>query len=903
MNRRSTVLFMSLILAVCLLTGCGGENPMEVTRIVLDNGMTVLIQERHSAPVVAINTWVNTGYFNEPDSLTGISHLLEHMFFKGTKRRQMGELREETKRLGGYLNAGTIYEYTHYYTVLPNRFVSQGLEIQSDALWNSAIDSVELTREKKVVIQEIKRKLDNPDALAWEKLMELAFDNHPIRRWRMGTPEQVDSWSRDQLFDYYKSFYRPDNVILAIVGDVDTKEVLRAVRKYYGSIHDQPTQKPQVPSEPEQKGLRYLQMKGDITRTYLKLGFHIPGQLHPDYSALEVLAHILGRGRSSRLSRLLVEREKLASSVSCEAFVQMDFGMLMIEAELEAEDLLGAEQQIFRELDQIRRQSPSDQELIKAKNAVNYSHQASMETARGLSNNLAFFESYGDYRLGERYLDQVARVTSEDVSRVASNYLVWDNVSIVEYRPNDQFDEKMEAAHLKTQIEEAVGGEGEEGGITSQELTRSLEVLPSADQTQMTGRTELVETTVHSDTLACGVRLITRENHSLPLVSVGMYFKGGRVDESKKNSGITRLTLQGSLKGTENRTGEEVFNSIEMLGASLETEVEADYFGYLVKVLSENMDTALEIMADVVKSPVFNPEELQKEKDLLLAKIQRSKDNMRDYPIEVFLQARFPNQSYGLERWGRWGTVQKLDRLQVKRWHDEYFTGNNMTIVVVGDFDSARLKQRLDQLFGDIRRGQALERSLSASDALTGKNLLVESRQKSQTAQALGFATCPYRDDDYYVLKVLQAIASGTGGRFFHQLREKRGLAYTVYGVNDSWDQAGVFYVYIATSPENEEEARAKLLEEFYRFKAEPVEDQELATAKDYIGGMYQVYLETNSALVRQYAKAELIGNGVQDVERYPDRINQITKEQVARAAARYFDPENLAVGVIRGEK
>ncbi len=119
-----------------------------VTRTVLDNGMIVLVQERHSAPVVAINTWVNTGYFNEPDSLTGISHLLEHMFFKGTKKRPVGQLREETKKLGGYLNAGTIYEYTHYYTVLPSQFLESGMELQSDALWNSVIDTAELEKEK-----------------------------------------------------------------------------------------------------------------------------------------------------------------------------------------------------------------------------------------------------------------------------------------------------------------------------------------------------------------------------------------------------------------------------------------------------------------------------------------------------------------------------------------------------------------------------------------------------------------------------------------------------------------------------------------------------------------------------------------------------------------------------------
>jgi zinc protease len=179
----------------------------------------------------------------------------------------------------------------------------------------------------------------------------------------------------------------------------------------------------------------------------------------------------------------------------------------------------------------------------------------------------------------------------------------------------------------------------------------------------------------------------------------------------------------------------------------------------------------------------------------------------------------------------------------------------------------------------------------------------VENRAKAQTSQTLGFVTCAYREDDLYALKVLQAVASGTGGRFFHELRERRGLAYTVYGLNDSWDQAGVFYAYIATSPGKEEPARDELLNQFYRFKIDLVEEEELKMAANYISGMYQIYLETNSALVRQYAKAELVGKGIEDVEEYPQRIREVTREQVRQVARRYFDPANLAVGVIRGGK
>lgn len=885
------ILLVSLYL---LVAGCEKMNSDDVTRTVLQNGMTVLVKERHSAPIVAINTWVNTGYFNEPDSLTGISHLLEHMFFKGTKKREVGQLREETKKLGGYLNGGTIYEYTHYYTVLPSRFVQQGLELQSDALWNSVTDSAELEKEKKVVIQEVKRKLDNPDALAWEKLMELAFDQHPIRRWRMGTPEQLESWSREQLESYFEDFYRPDNIILAIVGDVNTEDVLDGVKRYYGSVSMDQTQKRRIPEEPIQEKLKYLQMNGDITQTYLKIGFHIPGQLNQDFFALDVLAHIMGYGRSSRLSRALIEEEKLATSVKSEAYALKDFGVFLIEAELEAKDLPEAELEIFQQIERIGAGDLSEYELAKAKNLIRFSYLSSIETARGLSNNLAFFQSYGDYRLGERYLDYADRVTTHDVQRVAAKYLVLERASVLEYRPQGESDETLTATEIRQTIVKGLEKD------TTEEEAMSMKIVTSRERRPSSGS---VESRARKETLSCGAALITRENHSLPLVSLGLYLKGGRASESMENCGISRLTLSASLKGTENRSAEDIFNGLEMLGASVETQVEADYFGYLLKLVSENLEPVLDIIADVIRNPVFDPEELDKEKRILLAKIEKNRDNMRDYPIQLFYQAIFAQHPYGLSSLGEEDAVKNSDRSLVREWHQKHFSTDNMIMVAVGDFDSADLKQKLEKLFENFKKEKEGGPESPPARYEIGGAPLVESRQKAQTAQALGFVTCPYREEDLYALKVLQAVASGTGGRFFYQLREKRGLAYSIYGVNDSWNQAGVFYAYIATSPGNEELARESLVSEFYKFKTDTITDEELETAKNYIGGMYHITLETNSALVKQYAKAEFLGRGIEAVERYPQRIAEVTKEQVKEVATQYFHPEFFGVGVIRGMK
>ncbi|MGH7447142.1 MAG: M16 family metallopeptidase, partial [Longimicrobiales bacterium] len=202
----------------------------------LPNGLTVIVREDHSAPVVAVVTHVMAGYFDEPDALVGISHVLEHMYFKGTERRGPGEIARETKGAGGYLNAGTIYDHTSYYTVLPAASLDQALDIQADALQRSAIDDDELRRELLVIIQEAKRKLDNPGAVAQEALFETLFDVHRIRRWRIGTEEMLRGFQRADVWEYYRNLYRAANTILVIAGDVDPDRAFDLAVKHYGGM-------------------------------------------------------------------------------------------------------------------------------------------------------------------------------------------------------------------------------------------------------------------------------------------------------------------------------------------------------------------------------------------------------------------------------------------------------------------------------------------------------------------------------------------------------------------------------------------------------------------------------------------------------------------------------------------
>ena len=209
-------------------------DPATVRRTTLPNGLRVLVRRDDSAPVVAIVTYVSAGYFDETDDVIGIAHVLEHMYFKGTTRRGVGEIAKETKAAGGYLNAGTIYDHTSYYTVLPSSGFERGLEIQADAYADSVIDAEELRKELEVIIQEAKRKADNPSAVTVETLYELLHDKHRMRRWRIGREPGLRALTRDDVHRFYRTYYQPSNTILAVAGDFDAAEMERMIAGRFG---------------------------------------------------------------------------------------------------------------------------------------------------------------------------------------------------------------------------------------------------------------------------------------------------------------------------------------------------------------------------------------------------------------------------------------------------------------------------------------------------------------------------------------------------------------------------------------------------------------------------------------------------------------------------------------------
>src|SRR5689334_22870782 len=491
--------------------------PASVHRNVLPNGLKVLIKPDYSAPVVAIVTFVSAGYFDETDDIVGIAHVLEHMYFKGTPSRGDGEIAKQTKAVGGYLNAATIYDHTSYYTVLPSSGFQQGLEVQADAYANSLIDSEELARELEVIIQEAKRKADNPSAVATETLYELLHDKHRIRRWRIGREPGLRALTREALLRFYRNFYHPGNTVLSIVGAVDPDLAMRDVERLYGALPGgTPTRSP-GPTEEGTGGFRYREMTGDVGQTQLAMGWRTPGTLHVDTPALDLLAMVLGAGRASRLYRAVRER-KLASAVSAYDYTPTELGVFVVHAETPPGTTTDAARATWDQLRRARDEGVGDYELTRAKRLYESRWVRRLEDMEGQANYLAEWEALGDWRLGDWYVERLLTTTGEQLLDVASRYLTPEQAGVIVYMPNGSDVVAEDSGAMLDMLENA-----RPDALPPSTPYHAGGGAPTAARIER----ERVEAGVHVYRTGSGLPVLVRLKAGAPLVHAGIFALGG----------------------------------------------------------------------------------------------------------------------------------------------------------------------------------------------------------------------------------------------------------------------------------------------------------------------------------------------------------------------------------------
>jgi zinc protease len=863
-------------------------DPASVIRTKLSNGLRVLIRRDRSAPVVAIVTFVSAGYFDETDDIVGIAHVLEHMYFKGTPTRGVGEIAKQTKAVGGYLNAGTIYDHTSYYTVLPASGFAQGLDVQADAYARSLIDAEELARELEVIIQEAKRKADNPGAVATETLYELLHDRHRIRRWRIGREPGLRELTRDALVGFYRNFYHPGNTVLTIVGDVDPDVALAEVHRAYGSLPSGEPTRHRGPTEEGVSGFRYRELSGDIGQTQLAFGWRTPGTTHPDTPSLDLLASVLGSGRASRLYRAVRER-RLASSISAYNYTPTEIGVFVVHAETPPASTADAARAVWDQLRAIRDGEVGEFEIERAKRILESQFVRRLEDMEGQANYLAEWEALGDWKMGERYLERLLTTTREQLVEVANRYVDPDNAGVMIYRPQSAPSIAMDAAEMRALLD----GDGRPEPLTPPEPYRAHSI-PAAPAPTF----EREEAGVHVYRTAAGVPIVVRIKPGAPLVNVGMYVVGGVSEERPELAGLTRLMVRTSLKGTTSRTALQIAEEAEMLGGSVGSAAGPESFGWSISVPSRYVGGAIELLADVVQHCTLDAAALETERAIALADLVAMRDDMYRYPTQLAMRAAFAGHPYGTPASGSEETLARVDRDAIRDWHHRRALTSSSVIGLVGDGNPNELATMAARAFRDLKYEEAQQ--VTRPEWPLALTTSAEARERAQTALTVIFPGPSRNDESRYAAAMIASVASGLGGRFFDELRDKRSLCYTVNAFASERRVAGVFGAYIATSPNQEEAARSGLLAEFRRLREEPVTAEELERAQRYAIGVHAIRQQSGGAVLADLVDAFLFGTLAELIE-HDACVTAVTTESMRSVAERYFDPSRRVEGIVRG--
>jgi len=859
-----------------------------VVRTRLTNGLTVLVRRDASAPVVAIVTYVRAGYFDETDDVVGISHVLEHMYFKGTPSRGVGEIAKETKAAGGYLNAATIYDHTIYYTVLPSSSFMAGLEVQSDAYAHSLIDGAELARELEVIIQEAKRKADNPAAVATETLYELLHDRHRIRRWRIGREPGLRALRQENVVGFYRNFYRPGNTILSIVGDVDPDEVLAAVSHRYGALAAGDPSRTPGPSEDGDGGFRFRDLTGDIAQTQIAFGWRTPGTSHADTPSLELLAGVLGSGRASRLYRAVRER-RLASSVSAYHYTPTEIGVFVAHAEAPPTAAADAARAIFDQIRAARDGELGDHEIERAKRVFESRWIRRLEDMEGQATHLAEWEALGDWRIGDDYFERVMLATRDDVARVAYDYLGPDRTGMMAYRPL-----RSEAVAGSTEEMLALLDREPRPAQLAPPPAYKARILPQARSPEFLREVAGVFEYRTQD----GTPIVVRTKPGSPLVHAGVYMIGGVRDEESALAGLTTLMVRTALKGTTSRSAEQVAEEGEMLGGSVSAAVTSDSFRWLISVPSRHAAAAVELLADVVQHPTFAAEALETERAIALADVAALRDDMYRFPMRMATEAAFAGHSYGLAHGGTDDSLHRITVDEVRSWHEKRALDSACVVALVGDANPSHLAELAARALGEIRCTGNTPVPVPVWPASTVTE--TETRDRAQTAMALLFSGPSRSDPARFSASMISMVASGLGGRFFDELRDKRSLCYTVNAFASERVLAGAFGAYIATSPEQESAARDGLLAEFARLRDEPVTAEELQRAQTYAIGLHAIRQQSGAAVLADVVDAYLFGS-LTELDEYEAHIRAVTPATMQHVARDHFDPSRRVEGIVRG--
>jgi len=843
-----------------------------VRRAVLDNGMIVLLREDHSAPVASVQIWVKTGSIHEGSQLgAGLSHILEHMLFKGTEKRGVGRIAQEVADKGGHMNAYTSFERTVYHIDAPvdggkpgtTSGLDTAIDVLADSIMHSTLPEDEYKKEQQVILRELAMNRDDPDRMTSMLLWNTAYTTHPYRHPIIGYEEIYRRLTREDAYRYYKSRYSPDNMVFFVVGDFDATKVEVQVRETFKNFQRVAVAPIFIPEEPQQLGRREAHEERPINLSRLCFAWHICDARHPDAPALDLLAYVAGSGRSSRLYQQLRDRKALVQSVHASAYTPNYPGLFSVAATLEPSKRAVTEKETLAEIRKLVTKPVSAAELAKAKKIALSNQLSALKTMSGQASDIGMNETVaGDLEFTRRYLERVAALTAADLQAVARKYIRDDNLTVISVNPPGTLGKLARAKAERSEIE-----------------VKRFE-LPN------------------------GLRLLVREDHRLPFVNFYAVCKGGLLAETEANNGVTALMSRLLLKGTKSRSAEQIAGEIESGGGSIGASGGNNSFSVSVEVLNADFNKALGVLSDVWLHPAFPEAAVAREKQIQLGAIKSEKEQPTSMASKLLRRTLFGAHPYHMTSNGTEASVARLTRAGLAAHHDRLVVPANMVLAVCGDVKADDVRKAVEKQFGKLKPGRAgnvLPKNPPAAP-LASVARKEEIAPREQAVIFIGYQGVTVTSPDRFAMELLQEGLSGLSSPLFRRLRDELALCYYTGSSQLPGLDPGYFLFYIGTEPAKAELAEAELIKEIAKIRDAGLTADDLARAKAKLVSEKKIAFQSNADLAGEIALDELYGLGYKFYQDYEKRYDAVTAADIQRVARQYFG-NAAAIAIVRPKK
>lgn len=835
----------------------------EIFKTTFDNGLTLLAKEDHSAQISSIQVWVKSGSIHENKYLgCGISHYVEHMLFKGTKKRTYSQITEDIQKVGASINAYTSFDRTVYHVDGPSEATEMAFDVLADITFNSLFDPEETQREQSVILREIDIGLDDPDDQLSKALHKTLFQSHPYKYPVIGEHDLFLKLTREDLLNYYKARYTPSNMTVVVAGPIPIAKVIDIVNKYFGSQESKPLEPVFIPEEKPQNSKRTLYKKGDVKLTRGSITYRIPNFSHPDSPGLGVLANLLGQGTSSHLWQTLREEQKLVDSIYTSLWNPGSTGLFFISYSCDPEKRKAVESAIQRELDNFLKKTIPQKKLDKVITQTMVGEISRYQTMAGKASKIAYSDVIiGDLNYPKTYIRLLQEVTPHFLKELQKKYLIEKTVTVAALEPQSTKETKT------TTKEKAV-------------------TLPNFKEVKLKN----------------GIRIIMQASKHFPKISARIILPGGPNFEDEKKRGINGVLATLLTKDTKKRTNLEIAEALEEVGGMFFEFSGNNTFGLGIEVMSTDWDLASDILKEAIITPKFTQSNLDIERKAQISSIKIMLDDITSHGMHLLREKFFDKHPYRNDSYGSIKSLESLKLKDIETFYHQMLNPEKMIVSVVGDFDPKKVLKSLTPWLEKIKKIKQEDRWETPFKGPKAADYM-KHWKKEQVVVFQAYPTVGAKSTELESAEIIDELLNNMASQLFRKVREEQGLAYFVGASRVIGAKTGMFVVLAGTNQKNYKTVFKEIETEINRIRSGKITKEELIRSKTRLKASQRMSLQTLGSRNSLAAFDAIYDFPINRWRTYDKRIDKITVKDIQSFAKKYFTDDKrvtLAIGNVK---